>query len=169
MDHRGVAVRLAELYQNWGPGLLRYAATLTHSISAAEDLVQEAFLALQHRWTAGEEIANPRGWTIVTVRNLALKRHRGQSRVVAFPRTELAAAPARDDILALRALLAKLTEREQEVLLLRMESLEYKEIALELGIAPGTVSALIARALSKLRQAARSSERKEDDGQAASH
>jgi len=154
MDESSASARLKDLYRSWGPSVLRYAATLTHSVNTAEDLVHEAFMALQGKWLRGESVENPRAWTIATVRNLAHKERRRQSRLVEFPCDDFAAAPSRDDVLMLGKLLARLTEREQEVLLLRMDSLDYKEIARELGIARGTVSALIARALAKLREAA---------------
>ena len=54
----------------------------------------------------------------------------------------------------LQRLLAVLTPREEEVVLLRLASLKYREIADELGISPKTVSTLLTRALKKLERAA---------------
>jgi DNA-directed RNA polymerase specialized sigma24 family protein len=49
-------------------------------------------------------------------------------------------------------ILSQLSPREQEVMLLRMESLKYREIASELGISINSVATLLARALRKLTQ-----------------
>jgi DNA-directed RNA polymerase specialized sigma24 family protein len=50
-------------------------------------------------------------------------------------------------------LFSVLTEREEEVVLLRMECFKYREIAEQLGINGKTVATLLARALRKLQQA----------------
>jgi DNA-directed RNA polymerase specialized sigma24 family protein len=50
-------------------------------------------------------------------------------------------------------LLSVLTSREQEVVLLRMQSLKYREIARLLGISRNSVNTLLARALRKLQAA----------------
>jgi RNA polymerase sigma factor (sigma-70 family) len=52
--------------------------------------------------------------------------------------------PAVEDI---RSLLSVLSPREEEVLLLRLESLKYREIASQLGISMNSVNTLLARAL----------------------
>lgn len=145
---------VTELYKAWGPSLLRYAAALSASIPLAEDLVNESFLELHRNLAEGVTIHNPRAWTLTVVRNLLHKHRRGTRRIVEFPNLEKLAAPPVEHLNDLRRLLHQLTEREQQVLLLRMDSLKYHEIAEELQIAPGTVAALLSRALSKLRQSA---------------
>lgn len=52
-----------------------------------------------------------------------------------------------------RSLLAVLSPREEEVLLLRLEAMKYREIADQLGISMNSVNTLLARALRKLQQA----------------
>jgi len=49
--------------------------------------------------------------------------------------------------------LTSLTPREQEVVLLRLSSLKYREIGARLNISAKTVSVLLTRAVRKLRQA----------------
>lgn len=154
MGSKEAGAAVTELYRTWGPSLLRYAAALTRSPALAEDLVQEAFLALYRELAAGVEVANARAWTLRVVRNLAHNDARGQRRLVMFPDVDLPTVPPPGGFDDLRSLLALLTGREQEVLLLRMASLKYGEIGRELGIAPGTVGALLTRGLAKLRQAA---------------
>ena len=53
----------------------------------------------------------------------------------------------------IRDLLSVLSPREEEVLLLRLEALKYREIADQLGISMNSVNALLARALRKLQEA----------------
>jgi RNA polymerase sigma factor (sigma-70 family) len=53
----------------------------------------------------------------------------------------------------IRSLLSVLSPREEEVLLLRLESLKYREIADQLGISITSVDNLLARALRKLQAA----------------
>jgi len=53
----------------------------------------------------------------------------------------------------IRSLLSVLSPREEEVLLLRLEALKYREIAEQLGISMNSVNTLLARALRKLEEA----------------
>jgi RNA polymerase sigma factor (sigma-70 family) len=53
----------------------------------------------------------------------------------------------------IRGLLSVLSPREEEVLLLRLEALKYREIADQLGISMNSVNALLARALRKIQVA----------------
>lgn len=154
MAHYNATTAVTELYQSWGPSLLRYAAALSASIPLAEDLVNEAFLEYHRNLTAGVDIHNPRAWTLTVVRNLLHKHQRGARRIVPFPNLEAIPAPHVEHLSDLRRLLHLLTDREQQVILLRMDSLKYHEIAEELQIAPGTVAAILSKALSKLRQSA---------------
>ena len=52
-------------------------------IEDAEDILQEAYLALYGRWSIGQVIADPLGWLYRTVRNKIIDayRRRGRSRV----------------------------------------------------------------------------------------
>jgi RNA polymerase sigma factor (sigma-70 family) len=61
----------------------------------------------------------------------------------------------RPGLMDIRGLLSVLSPREEEVLLLRIESLKYREIAEQLGISINSVNTLLARALRKLQQARR--------------
>jgi RNA polymerase sigma-70 factor (ECF subfamily) len=53
----------------------------------------------------------------------------------------------------IRSLLSVLSPREEEVLLLRLEALKYREIAEQLGISMNSVNTLLARSLRKLQEA----------------
>jgi RNA polymerase sigma factor (sigma-70 family) len=56
-------------------------------------------------------------------------------------------------LVEIRGLLSVLSPREEEVLLLRLEALKYREIAEHLGISMNSVNTLLARALRKLQTA----------------
>lgn len=53
----------------------------------------------------------------------------------------------------IRGLLWLLTPRERDVILLRMQSLKYQDIAVQLEVSAKTVAALLARARRKLQHA----------------
>lgn len=159
------AERLVEdVFASWGPFLARYALQMTRSREAADDVVQEAFLALYRDLRAGKIIRDPRSWTFGAVRNQIRKRAHVFVQhpedlypVETFDR--LAAEPRFPDIAAASAdeldlTLSVLTGREREVVLLRLQSLKYREIAKQLGNSEKAVATLLARALNKLRQCA---------------
>jgi RNA polymerase sigma factor (sigma-70 family) len=54
--------------------------------------------------------------------------------------------------------LSLLSEREEEVLLLRSKGMKYKDIALHLGITTNSVGTLMVRAIRKIREAREKSE-----------
>jgi RNA polymerase sigma-70 factor (ECF subfamily) len=160
---RARAERLVEeVFACWGPFLARYALQMTRSPEAADDVVQEAFLALYRDLRAGKSIRDPRSWTFGAVRNQIRKRARilvrhGEDLTPLEALDRYAAEPRWPDILAETAdeadlMLSVLTEREREVVLLRLQSFKYREIAKQLGNSEKSVATLLARALAKLRK-----------------
>lgn len=153
------ATRFIEgLIEAWGPSLARQAYRMTGDREVSEDLVQEAFLALYQELRKGVRIGNPRAWTLTVVRNQAAKRHRRPARRWeqlepgdVLDRIEAQAAPAEAGFDDLMELIGVLTSREQEVLLLRLDCLKYREIADCLGIDESSVSTHLARAVRKLQ------------------
>lgn len=152
------ATIVENLFDEWGPSLYRHAYRLTHSLDAADDLVQEAFLALHRALLRGEDVRNPRAWTMAAVRHLACNLRRGHRRhpTSLAPGDELdrlpaAAAEQPEEANGIEEFLSVLTPREEEVVLLRLESRKYGEIAARLGIQPRTVSTLLCRALRKMQ------------------
>ena len=121
---------LNSLFESWGPSLHRYAWHLVHSPEVADDLVQEAFMALYRSLRHGPDIKNPKGWMVRVVRNLAGKYIRDEKR----HSEALQSWEMRDRLLAGRGVLAEtlgeledlarlfsvLSRREEEVLVLRL-------------------------------------------------
>ena len=156
---------LTVLYAAHWRGLVRLAWLLLHDQEAAEETVQDAFVATYRRWSAlrTPEAALPylRSCTINGSRS-ALRRRSVRDRFTARHRTseETTAASAEDSALraGLReevlATLTRLPVRQREVLVLRyyLELSEY-EIAAALGISRGAVKTHASRAMHTLRAA----------------
>ena len=143
------------LFEAWYPSLLSYGVRLAGSVDAAEDAIQDAFFELYRALRAGRTIDNPKGWVLVVVRRTILKAAGQPERSLEslgfenrLARGWLDPAPEVDDV---SKLLSVLSRREEEVVLLRMEMMQYREIGTALGIGVNTVKTLLARALRKLR------------------
>ena len=155
---------MSSLFESWYSLLLGYACRATGSLSIAEDIVQDSFLALYKELLRGWPISNPKGWTLTVVRRQISKRERDQVRrdqmvhslfglrAVSDRLADQAGMESEDDALA--RLLCTLTRREEEVVLLRIKAFKYRQIASQLQISINSVKTLLARALRKMRQAA---------------
>jgi RNA polymerase sigma factor (sigma-70 family) len=175
MDFAQASRCIEGLIEAWGPSLARQAYRVTGDREAADDLVQEAFLALYQELRKGVRIDNLRAWTLTVVRNQAAKRHRrlavrweqlepGST----LDRFEAQVAPDEAGVDDLMEMIGVLSSREQEVLLLRLDALKYREIAECLGIDESSVSTHLARAIRKLQAEVKAREaglpkRKRDD------
>jgi RNA polymerase sigma factor (sigma-70 family) len=143
------------LFDRWYMSLVRYALRTTENYDLAEDLAQDTFMQLYQALRAGKSIEHPKAWTICVLRR-AMNRQM-KDRVPHEPLDELQLvgepmAPV-SSIADIRSLLSVLSPREEEVLLLRLEALKYREIAEQLGISMNSVNTLLARALRKLEEA----------------
>lgn len=153
------------LFDECGPALRRYIRSFGLAPAAAEDLIQEIFLALFRHLDRGRPETNLKGWLFQVAHNLALK-HRQQ--VQRRARTEDAwdaglletfaderANPEErmlDDARtrALTGIFDALPERERRCLFLRAEGLTYREIGRALGISLGSVANALVRAFARL-------------------
>src|SRR5213593_987899 len=70
---------IEELFAALESPLLGYALRLSGQLSAAEDMVQEAFMRLQAQF---DEVREPRRWLYRTVHNLALNHRRDANKIV---------------------------------------------------------------------------------------
>jgi RNA polymerase sigma-70 factor (sigma-E family) len=156
------AVDVPALYDEHWRSLVRLAVLLVDDIASAEDVVQDAFVAL-HKRSAG--LRDPNAATAylrASVVNLSRSviRHRQVVRKhlkVAEPE----ATPGADDYAVLReehretlAAVRRLPRRQQEVLILRYWSgLSEREIAETLGISQGSVKSSASRGMATLQVA----------------
>jgi RNA polymerase sigma-70 factor, ECF subfamily len=162
MTRQEATAIVSDLFESWYPTLVRYAYHLTRNTALAEDAVQDSFMLLYRELGTDNVIRNPRAWTLCIVRREIARQMRGYgSREISLENDDcLNVARSRrldDPDLGLEyhdieRALSHLSPREQEVFLLRMESLKCREIASELQISINSVTTLLARALRKLRQ-----------------
>ena len=76
MNQEDATRTVNNLFESWGPFLVRYAVRMTRSFEVADDLVQEAFLALYRDLREGKRIDDPKAWTFGAVRNQVRKHAR---------------------------------------------------------------------------------------------
>jgi RNA polymerase sigma-70 factor (sigma-E family) len=151
------AVRI--LFRDHHLELVRLAAILLGDISAAEDVVQDAFEQVQRHWRRVREPSSGLAYARSCVVNGCRSAHRRAavarkySPWLAQPSDGRAAdeVTAVDDSDQIVAALRFLTGRQREAIVLRYYAdLEVAEIAETLRVSPGAVRATINRALATL-------------------
>lgn len=145
--------------------LVRLAVLLVRDQGTAEEVVQDAFVAVHSRWRSLREPENAVAYLRQSVVNKSrsVLRHRGVvSRYVEreTARAATTAPPADDGVLdherreRILTALTELPRRQREVLALRYyEELSEAEIAAALGISRGAVKSHASRGAAALRQA----------------
>ena len=135
--------------------LVRYALRTTENYAVAEEMAQDTFMQLYQALRTGKTIAHPKAWTICVLRRTLNRQLKNE--IACEPLDDLEIAGTATTELSrlgdIRSLLSLLSPREEEVLLLRLEALKYREIAEQLNISMNSVNTLLARALCKLQQA----------------
>lgn len=159
---------VAALYGRWYMTLVRYALRATANYEVAEDLSQETFMQLYQALRAGKRIEHPEAWTICVLRRTMSRQMKDRVLYEPFDEWQIVVSAENEKpaIVDVRSLLAVLSPREQEVLLLRLEAMKYREIADQLGISMNSVNTLLARALRKLQHVMG---RKVDEGSGKRH
>ncbi len=152
---------MEELFAALESPLLGYALRLTEASSAAEDLVQEAFMKLQAQF---KEVREPRRWLYRTVHNLALNHQRQARKIIPLEPFSTAAGETADPrplpdeqivrsegIGLVRLTLETLDERSRELIRLKFtENLSYKQISERTGLKTGHVGYLLHHALKSM-------------------
>lgn len=140
--------------------IYRLLYRIVGSREEAEDLAQETFMRLSRQRFGADREHNLRAWLYRVASNLAFNWLRGRGRQLRREETTAAqailtssaisdpaeAAVRSDERAGVRWVLAQLPERQAQLLLLRHSGLSYREVAVALGIAPGSVGTLLARA-----------------------
>lgn len=145
--------------------LLRYAARLVNSPTAAQDVVQNVFIKLFSKWDGhSQPAATLKSWLFRVTHNesvdlirresrlKALHEKHAEERLASCPDGRNCPAPSHEDKKAtvLRRL-KRLHPREQQVVLLRLEQgLSYKEIAAITGRSEGNIGNILHHAVQKL-------------------
>ena len=142
--------------------LFRYLDRLSGEPELAADLAQEAFVRLYRRGMLPD---SPEAWLITVAMNLfrnvkaSRSRHRhlltvarGEGVHSDPPRPADDATTSDDARRRVRVVLDGMTEREQQLLLLRAEGYSYRDIAAALELNEASVGALLARAKRAFRE-----------------
>lgn len=167
-------MNVERLFASVYPGLVRFLYRRLGDRDVAEDLAQEAFIRL-----VDKQPAHPEGWLFVVAANLA--RDHGRRAMRGARRLQLLAndAPQADDwtaerqlvqdeqAAAVRAALARLSERDVNLLLLHQEGLSYAQLAAVVEVAPSSIAPLLARARARLLKALRTLPKELSDDRAS--
>src|SRR3954470_4414285 len=158
---------VGELYDRYSPTLFPIALRILRDRSEAEDVLHDAFVAVNER--AGQYAAD-RGsviaWLVTLVRNLSIDRTRRRERRGTLAREVLPHEPpasVRDperltseasEREKIRRALSSLPEAQRQTLEVAFfEGLSYPEIAARENVPLGTIKSRAARALAALREA----------------
>jgi RNA polymerase sigma-70 factor (sigma-E family) len=150
------------------PSLVRLAYVLTGSRAVAEELVQETMLRAFRHWGRIADYERPGAWARRVLVNLATSRGRrltaearAMSRLRARPPEPALAA----ETVELWAAVRRLPARQAQVTALAyLEDRPIAEIAQMLGIAEGTVKAVLHRARGNLARALGLKDEEDGDG-----
>jgi len=152
---------IVSLYERSAAALFRYALAITRARDLAQEAVQEAFFRCFVARLQGETAHCTRTWLFRTAHNYVLDRLKQcyfrnglgleEAQGVADPRYNPENQIVRIEVVDVA--LHVLTRRELECLRLRSEGMCCKEIAEVMSIDSGTVGALLARGLKKIRHA----------------
>ncbi len=160
---RGDSESFAALFRRHYDRVYGILFRLVGERAEAEDLAQEVFLKLDahaHR-RRGED--NVSAWLYRVATNMgynALRNRRRRREWEVFLAPEVtgqneaeAALVRRQERAAVRDALARLNERQAQLLILRQMEFSYAECAAVCDVAPGSVGTLLARAAQAFRQA----------------
>ncbi len=136
------------------PRLVAMLTLRTGSVTVAEELAQDALVDLVARW---RDVEDPGAWLTRVAMNRSAswwRRRSAERRALQRhgPDPTDQPAPAVAEAMALHDELAKLPDKQQQVLILRwFVGLDVAETARVLGIAEGSVKSSTHRALKRLR------------------
>lgn len=145
------------------PRVRRFLDRLTGDAELAADIAQDTFVRLYRRGASPDQ---PAAWLVTVALNLLRNRKstegrrrkllstvRGEATVADAARRPDESAEAADMRPRVRDALARLSERDRELLLLRGEGYRYHELAAALKLNPASVGVLLARAKRAFRAA----------------
>jgi RNA polymerase sigma-70 factor (sigma-E family) len=143
-----------EFYETSRDACLRAVLAGVADRQLAEDLVAEAFTRAWVSWHSVRRHPAPSAWIVRTALNTRISWWRRRRREVALDDgVDVAAGPEDPDLdPRLLTALRELPQRQREVIVFRVFlDLDTRTTARVLGIAPGTVTAHLSRAVSTLR------------------
>jgi RNA polymerase sigma factor (sigma-70 family) len=136
---------------SYATGTISAAYLITGDRQEALDVAQEAFTRAYARWRQVSAMANPEGWLYRVVANLAISERRRRSKRPVVSADESVSNPLPVDP-ELRAALLVLTPAQRTVVVMRFYlDWSIAEVASSLGKRQGTVRALTAQGIARLR------------------
>jgi RNA polymerase sigma-70 factor, ECF subfamily len=149
-------------FETYHTEIFNFLRRSTRDESAAEDLLQEAYLRLTREVEGGRAPENTRAWLYRVASNLAISRGRRRTTVVAWMRRyggvaeDVVESPesvmlGRERTSALEAALATLPADARTALLLSAEGFSGEEIASAIGRSNGATRTLLSRARVRIR------------------
>lgn len=141
-------------YERFGPALFRTAVRLLGDRQAAEDAVQDVFVALVRGRAGLGRVTNLRAYLFVALRHAAATtwRRARPATMAALDPAGLADAPAPEPAEELWAAVQRLPREQREVLAMKIQGeLTFREIAEVCGISPNTAASRYRYALERLR------------------
>lgn len=116
-------------------------------LAAAEDAVQEAFIAADRRWSRVGSLEDPAGWVRRTALNRLLNGRRNERRraeILSAVRPSPPGDRPVEDLVDLQAALAAMPPRMRAAMCLHYVSgLRVDEVAEAMGVSPGTVKSTL--------------------------
>ncbi len=156
----GDSFSVDELYDCFYNELVLWADTILHDMGMAEDLVQDFFVRLwEKKLHENLKRERVRSYLYVSVRNMAVRKLKDQSRVERIPDIAFVESVWEDEDMThedvvnqvMRAL-DELPPRSREVLeCVHLKNMKYADVAEMLGISVATVKTLLVRSLKTLR------------------
>jgi RNA polymerase sigma factor (sigma-70 family) len=167
---------LTELFQSHRSGLSGAVRSVLGASTDATEVLQDAFLKCWRSWQLGVRPTDPVAWIFVVVWNAAVDVRRLRQRRPIHETLDEASPVAprvlsspsraleqREDVARAHAAIARLSEPEQQVFLMRVAGdLTFEAVAEALAIPVGTAKTRMRTALQKLRQVLGAAVRKEE-------
>lgn len=158
--------RVSDLFTALRGRLYQYLLVVFANPAEAEDATQECFLRLYRYLYQGKPVDNPRVWIFRVAHNLALDRKKSGRfvREVAPPSWDeiferyLDPSPSpeqgmiqRERYEAVRAVVNRLNDQQKQVLYLKAEGLDYREIGQIMSLSTTAIAAHVRRGIVKIK------------------
>lgn len=164
-----VAMEFDEFYRDNYVRIQRAMALGFRNPDFADEITQEAFYRTLRQWKRVSQLERPDAWTMVVALNLGRdnarrqRRHESKAPLLAERDSESRGDEHVEDRMFVMELLASVTDRQREVLVLRyLGQLTVPEIARSLRCAEGTVKSTLHTALEKTAEMAKGREHVDD-------